>query len=112
MWEKITTKTIKWTGSTSGIIWALALMVAWCVYGFFDNWSDHSQLILSSVTSIITFIMLFLIQKGQNKADKATQLKLDELLFKNELTDNSHVGVEELSEADIDRMKAELKECK
>jgi len=106
-WGVITTKVIAWTGSTAGILTANGLMVVWVIYGFFERYSQNSQMVLNTVTSIITFIMLFLIQKGQNKADKATQLKLDEIIFALEPANNKRLGIERLSEAELDIIKEE-----
>ena|SRR5579875_1040855 len=106
-WGTITTKVISWTGSTSGIMAANGLMLVWIVYGYFEHFSDQSQMILNTVTSIITFIMLFLIQKGQNKADKATQLKLDEIIYALENGNNKRLGIENLTEAELDLIKEE-----
>ncbi len=106
-WGVITTKVIGWTGSTAGILTANGLMVVWIIYGYFEHFSENSQMILNTVTSIITFIMLFLIQKGQNKADKATQLKLDEIIFALESGNNKRLGIERLTEAELDIIKEE-----
>jgi len=106
-WGALTTKVIGWTGSTAGILTANALMIAWIIYGYFEHYSESSQMILNTVTSIITFIMLFLIQKGQNKADKATQLKLDEIIFALDTGNNKRLGIERLTEEELDQIKEE-----
>jgi low affinity Fe/Cu permease len=106
-WGAITTKVISWTGSTAGIMTANGLMLLWIIYGYFEHYSEESQMILNTVTSIITFIMLFLIQKGQNKADKATQLKLDEIIYALENGNNKRLGIENLTEAELDLIKEE-----
>ncbi|MGI4020727.1 MAG: low affinity iron permease family protein [Janthinobacterium lividum] len=103
----ITTAVIRWTGSTSGIMTANGLMLLWLVYGYYKHYSENSQMILNTGTSIITFIMLFLIQKGQNKADKATQLKLDEIIFALETGNNKRLGIEKLTEEELDQIKEE-----
>ena len=106
-WGTITSKVINWTGSTAGIMSANGLMVIWIVYGYFEHYSEEAQMILNTVTSIITFVMLFLIQKGQNKADKATQLKLDEIIYALENGNNKRLGIENLTEAELDIIKEE-----
>ncbi len=106
-WGIITTRVIKWTGSTSGIMTANGLMLLWLIYGYFQHYSENSQMILNTGTSIITFIMLFLIQKGQNKADKATQLKLDEIIYALETGNNKRLGIENLTEEELDTIKEE-----
>lgn len=106
-WGTLTTKVIGWTGSTAGILTANGLMILWIIYGYFEHYSEGSQMILNTGTSIITFIMLFLIQKGQNKADKATQLKLDEIIYALEAGNNKRLGIEKLTEEELDRIKEE-----
>lgn len=104
---KVTTAVIKWTGSTEGIMTAAALMAVWGIYGYLAHYSEGSQMVLNTGTSIITFVMLFLIQKGQNKADKATQLKLDEIIFALEKGNNKRLGIEKLTEEELDILKEE-----
>lgn len=106
-WGTVTTKVISWTGSNAGIMTALGSMLIWTVYGYCANFSDNSQMVLNTGTSIITFIMLFLIQKGQNKTGKATQLKLDEIIFALETGNNKRLGIENLPEEDLDKLKKE-----
>ncbi|MEX8547593.1 MAG: low affinity iron permease family protein [Mucilaginibacter sp.] len=106
-WGTVTSKVISWTGSTAGIMAANGLMIAWLIYGYFEHFSEESQMILNTVTSIITFVMLFLIQKGQNKADKATQLKLDEIIYALETGNNKRLGIEKLTEEELDQIKEE-----
>ncbi len=106
-WGTVTSNVISWTGSTAGILTANGLMIVWIVYGYFEHFSEGSQMILNTVTSIITFVMLFLIQKGQNKADKATQLKLDEIIFALESGNNKRLGIEKLTEEELDIIKEE-----
>lgn len=106
-WGTVTNNVTKWTGSTAGILTANGLMILWLIYGYFERFSQDSQMILNTVTSIITFIMLFLIQKGQNKADKATQLKLDEIIFALESGNNKRLGIEKLTEEELDLIKEE-----
>lgn len=106
-WGSVTSKVINWTGSTTGILSANGLMIAWIIFGYFEHFSEESQMILNTITSIITFIMLFLIQKGQNKADKATQLKLDEIIYALETGNNKRLGIEKLTEYELDIIKEE-----
>ncbi len=106
-WGTVTNNVTKWTGSTTGILFANGLMILWLIYGYFEHFSEESQMILNTVTSIITFIMLFLIQKGQNKADKATQLKLDEIIYALESGNNKRLGIEKLTEEELDLIKEE-----
>lgn len=106
-WGTLTSNVINWTGSTTGILTANGLMIVWLIYGYFMHFSEGSQMVLNTSTSIITFVMLFLIQKGQNKADKATQLKLDEIIFALESGNNKRLGIERLTEHELDLIKEE-----
>lgn len=106
-WGTVTSNVTNWTGSTTGILSANGLMIVWIIFGYFEHFSEESQMILNTVTSIITFIMLFLIQKGQNKADKATQLKLDEIIYALESGNNKRLGIEKLTEYELDMIKEE-----
>lgn len=107
LWGSVTSKVIRWTGSTSGIMVANGLMLLWLIYGYYEHFSEESQMVLNTVTSMITFVMLFLIQKGQNKADKATQLKLDEIIYALENGNNKRLGIESLTEEELDIIKEE-----
>ena len=70
-------------------------------FGYSDTW----QLVINTGTTIITFLMVFLIQNTQNRDSKAMQLKLDELIRVNKAARNSLINLEEMSEADVERMK-------
>lgn len=106
-WGAATGKVIGWTGSTAAVMAAIGLMLAWAVYGYSRHFSNSSQLLLNTVTSIITFIMLFLIQKGQNKGSKATHCKLDEIIYAIGTANNKRIGIEDLSEQELDILKEE-----
>ncbi len=104
--EAIAEKITYWAGSSAAIITACALIMIWGITGrpvfhFSDTW----QLILNTVTSIITFIMVFIIQKSQNKDSKAIQLKLNELIAANRYTSNRMVDIEDLSEEELNNLR-------
>lgn len=99
--EKIT----YWAGSSAAIIISCALIVIWGITGPIFHFSDTWQLILNTVTSIFTFIMVFIIQKSQNKDSKAIQLKLNELIAANRYTSNRMVDIEDLSEEELNNLR-------
>ena len=99
--EKMAGKATMATGSTPAIIISFSLIIIWAVTGPFFNYSETWQLIINTGTTIITFLMVFLIQKSQNKDSIAVHLKLNELLAANELSSNRLVDVEDLSEQEL-----------
>jgi len=92
------------TGSSAAFIIATLTIVIWAVTGPVFNYSETWQLIINTGTTIITFLMVFLIQKSQNKDSKAIHLKLNELLASHEGTSNRMVNIEDLTEAELDHL--------
>ena len=101
IFESIATKVTKATGGTGAFILASASIVIWLVTGPVFGFSDTWQLVINTGTTIITFLMVFLIQRSQNKDSIAIHLKLNELVVANELASNHLIAVEEISEADL-----------
>lgn len=94
-----------WTGSSSAFIIAASIVLIWAGTGPIFKYSETWQLVINTSTTIVTFLMVFLIQKTQNKDSKAIQLKLNELIAASELTSNRMVDIEELTEEDLDRLR-------
>jgi low affinity Fe/Cu permease len=84
---------------------ALSIIVLWACTGPLFHFSDTWQLVINTGTTIITFLMVFLIQNTQNRDSEAMQLKLDELLRATEWAHNGLLDIEELTEEDLDRLK-------
>lgn len=103
--EKFSNKITTWTGSSIAFFSAFGIIIIWIVTGPVFHYSDTWQLIINTGTTIITFLMVFLIQKSQNKDGKAIQLKLDELISANKYTSNRMVNIECLSEEDLDKLR-------
>jgi low affinity Fe/Cu permease len=99
--ERFAVNVTKATGSTSAFVWAFILVVIWAVSGPFFHFSENWQLVINTGTTIITFLMVFLIQKAQNKDSLAIQLKLNELVAAHEFASNRLVNVENMSESDL-----------
>ena len=99
--QTFASKVTKAAGSTGAFITALALVIVWLVSGPFFNYSETWQLVINTGTTIITFLMVFLIQKAQNKDSLAIQLKLNELVASHELASNRLVSVEDLTEEEL-----------
>jgi low affinity Fe/Cu permease len=91
----------KAAGSTAAFLSAFMLIVLWAVTGPVFDYSETWQLIINTSTTIITFLMVFLIQKSQNKDSLAIQLKLNELVASHEKASNRLVDVEDLTEDEL-----------
>lgn len=92
------------TGSPAAFIIAVALILVWAISGPFFNFSETWQLVINTGTTIVTFLMVFLIQKGQNKDSKAIQIKLNELIAAHEKASNRIVDIEDLTEKERDKL--------
>jgi low affinity Fe/Cu permease len=92
------------TGSSAAFIIATLTILVWAVTGPVFNYSETWQLVINTGTTIITFLMVFLIQKSQNKDSKAIHLKLNELLASHEGTSNRMVNIEDFTEAELDHL--------
>ena len=108
------TRLTKWTAHASGrpitFVLAAGVIIAWALTGPLFGFSDTWQLVINTSTTIVTFLMVFLIQATQNRDAEAMQLKLDEIIraignAKNELLD-----IEELEESDLDRIRKSYEE--
>ena len=84
---------------------AIAAVVIWAVTGPVFGWSDTWQLVINTGTTIVTFLMVFLIQSTQSRDTRAIHLKLDELIRVNQQARNSLLNLEDLSEAEIEQVK-------
>ena len=96
----------------AGSVWTFALavlvIVGWAVTGPLFHFSDTWQLVINTATTIVTFLMVFLIQNTQNRDTRAIHLKLDELLRGVKGARTSMVDLEELSDDELDRLKREF----
>src|ERR1700747_2329218 len=93
-------------GRSSTFLLAIAVVVLWGASGPIFGWSDTWQLVINTATSFVTFLMLFVIQNTQTRDTQAMQLKLDELIRVNAAARNSFINLEEMSEADVERVRA------
>ncbi|MFU1911628.1 low affinity iron permease family protein [Bordetella hinzii] len=91
----------RWTGSSLAFAGAVALVLGWAVCGPLFGYSETWQLVINTGTTIITFLMVFLIQQSQNKDSQALHLKLDELLLAVKGASDSLVDAEDLDEAEL-----------
>jgi low affinity Fe/Cu permease len=93
LFERLSSKITSWTGSSMAFGCASAVIIAWLISGPIFHYSDTWQLVINTGTTIITFLMVFLIQKSQNKDSKAIQIKLNELIAASRHTSNRIVDV-------------------
>ncbi|RAJ36956.1 low affinity iron permease family protein [Pedobacter cryoconitis] len=100
--EQLATKITCWTGSSAAFGIALSVVIVWGISGPVFKYSDTWQLVINTGTTIITFMMVFLIQKSQNKDSKAIQLKLNELIAASRHASNRMVDIEDLTEQELD----------
>ena len=99
--ERLATNVSAATGSTPAIIIAFGVVLLWAACGPIFHYSEGWQMIINTGTTIITFLMVFLIQKSQNKDSLAIQLKLNELVAANEFASNRLVNVENMTEDEL-----------
>jgi len=99
--EKFATLITRKAGSTGAFIIACVVVILWLALGPIFQYSDTWQLVINTGTTIITFLMVFLIQKTQNKDSIALQLKLNELIACNDKASNRLVDVEDISEEEL-----------
>jgi low affinity Fe/Cu permease len=99
--EQLSTGVTRWTGSSWGFAMAAAIIVGWAATGPLFGFSDKWQLVINTGTTIVTFLMVFLIQRTQNKDSLALQLKLNELVAALEGASNRLIDVEDLDETEL-----------
>ena len=95
-------------GSPAAFVLSLIVIVVWAIAGPAFHYSDTWQLVINTGTTIITFLMVFLIQNTQNRDSRAVHLKLDELIRSVKAARNEMVGLEDLSDEDLDRLQQEF----
>ena len=101
LFEKFSSSVTRATGSTTAFIIALLIVVVWAGTGPIFHYSETWPLVINTGTTIITFLMVFLIQKSQNKDSLAIQLKLNELVAAHEFASNRLVNVEDMTEEEL-----------
>jgi low affinity Fe/Cu permease len=103
--RKLSQKTAVAVGRPEAFTLAAAIVIVWAIVGPTFNYSDTWQLTINTGTTIVTFLMVFLIQNTQNRDAQVTQLKLDELIRAVELARNELVDMEDLSDDELHRLQ-------
>ena len=99
--ERSATAVTQWTGSTSAFTLACAIILIWALTGPLFRYSDTWQLVINTGTTIVTFLMVFLIQRNQNKDSLALHLKLNEIVAAVQGASNRLIDVESLTEQEL-----------
>jgi low affinity Fe/Cu permease len=105
LFEKIAAKITRGTGSPLAFIASALVIIIWLVSGPLFGYSDTWQLIINTGTTIVTFLMVFVIQHSQNKDTMALQLKLNELIASHDKASNRLIDVEDLTEEELSLLK-------
>ncbi len=108
IFHKISSKVSSITGSPGAFIVALLIIIFWAISGPAFGFSDTWQLVINTGTTIVTFLMVFLIQNTQNRDSRAMQLKLDELLKGVKGARTGLVDIEDLSDKELDNLHKEF----
>ncbi len=104
--EVLSRRVSDWVGSSSAFGIAAGIIVVWALSGPLFHFSDTWQLVINTGTTIVTFLMVFLIQRAQNRESRAVQLKLDELVAALAGASNRLIDVEDLSEEEIQALRS------
>jgi low affinity Fe/Cu permease len=108
LFHKFSSKASEIVGSAGAFCCALGLIVAWALWGPFAHYSETWQLVINTSTTIITFLMVFLIQNTQNRDSRMVHLKLDELIRSHEGARNDMIDLESLSDEELMRLTEEF----
>jgi low affinity Fe/Cu permease len=103
--ERLAQGVTRATGTPTAFLISFLVIVLWAITGPIFHFSDTWQLVINTGTTIITFLMVFLIQQSQNKDSLALQLKLNELIACEERASNRLIDVEDLSQEELDVLK-------
>lgn len=109
LFRKISHAVSEAVGSTAAFALAVLAIVVWALTGPYFDFSDTWQLIINTGTTILTFLMVFLIQNTQNRDSKAVHLKLDELIRSQQSARNRLVDVEDMSDQELEMLREEFK---
>jgi low affinity Fe/Cu permease len=102
--------TATWTGTTSAFVVAMVVVLAWAAMGPMFNYSDTWQLVINTGTTIVTFLMVFLIQNTQNRDTKALQIKLSELILALETANDRMATIEHASQEELEAAQQEIQQ--
>jgi low affinity Fe/Cu permease len=107
---RFTKFTSRMAGRPATFLVAVGLILVWAASGPLFGFSDTWQLVINTTTTIITFLMVFLIQSSQNRDSEAIQIKLDELIRAQRGAHNALLDLEDLEEAELDEIRKEYEQ--
>ena len=110
LFGKIANRTSQAAGRASAFMVAFGVVIVWAVTGPLFGYSDTWQLVINTGTTIVTFLMVFLIQNTQNRDTKALQVKLSELILALEAANNRMASIENASPEELDAAEADIRE--
>ena len=105
-------QTSGWAGTPWAFLGAVIIVLVWGVSGTLFDFSDTWQLVINTGTTIVTFLMVFLIQNTQNRDARALHLKLDELIHKVKGARNSLIDLEDCTDEELDRLQAQFEKMR
>lgn len=112
LFERFAALASRGSGSSAGFVLAAGVVVAWAVSGPMFGFSDGWQLVINTGTTIVTFLMVFLIQSSQNRDGAAIQAKLDELIRSTAKAKDAYIGIEDLGEEELQDLRALCRRAK
>jgi low affinity Fe/Cu permease len=110
LFSRIASAVARWTGRPSAFLLALTTVAVWGVTGPIFHYSDTWQLVINTGTTIVTFLMVFLIQNTQNRDTLALQVKLSELIIALDKADNHLAAIDDASEEELHQMSEEVRD--
>ena len=108
LFEHLASRVAAWAGRPLAFALAASTIIVWVVTGPLFNWSDTWQLVINTGTTIVTFLMVFLIQNAQNRDAAAIQAKLDEVIRAIEGARNQFIGIEHLTEKELEAIRGDI----
>jgi low affinity Fe/Cu permease len=110
--QAFATKASIWVGTKWAFALAVSLIIGWAVLGPYFHYSDTWQLVVNTATTIITFLIVFLIQNTQNRDAKAIHLKLDEIIRAIRPADNQMIDIEKLSDKELEMLAGQFEKIR
>jgi low affinity Fe/Cu permease len=110
IFERLAERTSKAAGSKYAFALAFAIILGWAISGPYWRFSDTWQLVINTGTTIVTFLMVFLIQNGQNREMRALHVKLDEII-RSSAAKNALIGLEKKAEEEIEQVATQVVEA-
>jgi low affinity Fe/Cu permease len=108
IFSRVASRMALWAGQPLSFVLAVSVVVGWLLSGPVFHWSDTWQLVINTGTTIVTFLMVFLIQNAQNRDASAMQVKLDELIRAVAHARNDYIGIEHLTDSEIGLLRDAL----